>query len=345
MNVSTIDQKALLQQPQGPPTPERLRQAAMQFEAILLMQLTSALNNSNSDDDDTLFGSDAGAGMAKQLFSEQMATTMSQSGGCGIADLIIKQLGGGERPTGGIKGLAEIVSSVKALGKGPDVAPLSKVEAQLRRAAPLGEPPLTLGDPNDVQIISRYEDETEAKFSGAPARNLIPIGQTSDSTSSSVAPGSQITTSLERLSDGVLPADSKLVFASPARGRISSKFGNRHHPIDGITKFHGGVDIAVPTGTAVGAAAEGIVSFAGRKGGYGNLVIIDHPDGRQTRYAHLSSFSVSEGETVSIGQQIARSGSTGKSTGPHLHFEIRENGIVVDPMRILSNVLPANAER
>ncbi len=105
------------------------------------------------------------------------------------------------------------------------------------------------------------------------------------------------------------------------------------------------MDIAVPTGTTVSAAAEGTVVFAGRKGGYGNLVIVEHPDGRETRYAHLSSISVTAGDPVTQGQPIALSGSTGKSTGPHLHFEIREDGVAVDPRQFLSNVLSGAAEK
>jgi murein DD-endopeptidase MepM/ murein hydrolase activator NlpD len=134
-------------------------------------------------------------------------------------------------------------------------------------------------------------------------------------------------------------------FNFPVRGRISSGFGNRFHPIDKIVKFHTGLDIAVPKGTRVDAAAEGTVVFAGPKGGYGNLVIIRHPDGKETRYGHLQKILVSAGESVTSRQQIALSGSTGKSTGPHLHFEIRENGEILNPLKYLSNVLPKSADR
>ena len=130
----------------------------------------------------------------------------------------------------------------------------------------------------------------------------------------------------------------------PVNGRLSSNFGNRFHPIDKVVKFHTGVDIAVPKGTRVNAAAEGTVVFAGKKGGYGNVVIIQHPDGKESRYGHLEKILVSVGEQVSAGQEVAKSGSTGKSTGPHLHFEIRENGEVVNPLKILSNVLSKNAD-
>jgi murein DD-endopeptidase MepM/ murein hydrolase activator NlpD len=128
-------------------------------------------------------------------------------------------------------------------------------------------------------------------------------------------------------------------------GRISSNFGTRFHPIDKISKFHAGVDIAVPRGTSVGAAADGVVTFAGKKGGYGNVVIVEHADGHTTFYAHCDKLLVKEGQAVTVGEEIAKSGSTGKSTGPHLHFEVRENGTPIDPLKFLSNVLPKTAER
>ena len=123
----------------------------------------------------------------------------------------------------------------------------------------------------------------------------------------------------------------------PAYGRISSGFGYRKKPnAKGATAYHQGLDIAVPTGTAVMASCGGTVIKAGWSGGYGNLVCIRHPDGRETRYAHLSRILVSVGQTVSQGQKIALSGNTGASTGPHLHFEIRIGGTPYNPLNYLS---------
>ena len=120
-------------------------------------------------------------------------------------------------------------------------------------------------------------------------------------------------------------------------GRISSGFGYRKKPnAKGATAYHQGLDIAVPTGTAVMASCGGTVIKAGWNGGYGNLVCIRHPDGRETRYAHLSKILVSVGQSVSQGQKIALSGNTGASTGPHLHFEIRIGGSPYNPLNYLS---------
>ena len=113
---------------------------------------------------------------------------------------------------------------------------------------------------------------------------------------------------------------------------VSSKFGWRLDPLSGEKRFHQGVDIAVAYGHDVKAAANGIVSFAGAQNGYGNTVVIDHEGGRQTRYAHLSQELVRAGDVVSEGQVLGKSGNSGRSTGPHLHFEMLVNGRPVDPV-------------
>lgn len=118
----------------------------------------------------------------------------------------------------------------------------------------------------------------------------------------------------------------------PVRGRVGSGFGMRFHPILHRYRMHTGVDIAAPTGTPIVATGGGEVIFAGRRGGYGNAVIIDHGRGKATLYAHMSSFAVSSGQVVSRGQMIGRVGSTGLSTGPHCHYEVRINGTPVNPL-------------
>jgi murein DD-endopeptidase MepM/ murein hydrolase activator NlpD len=104
-------------------------------------------------------------------------------------------------------------------------------------------------------------------------------------------------------------------------GRVSSRFGVRRDPIHGNPRMHNGIDYAVPEGTNVRSIQGGRVVFAGNRGGYGKTVEIEHPDGTRTRYAHLKEFSVQQGEEVTAGRNIALSGSTGRSTGPHLHVE------------------------
>jgi murein DD-endopeptidase MepM/ murein hydrolase activator NlpD len=124
-------------------------------------------------------------------------------------------------------------------------------------------------------------------------------------------------------------------FIWPVSGRITSPFGWRMHPILKKNKFHSGLDIAVSSGTPVKAADGGIVLVSGWQGGYGNFVAIDHGKGISTCYGHNSRLLVRVGERVEKGQQISISGSTGLSTGPHLHFEVRVNGNPVNPLGYL----------
>jgi len=123
--------------------------------------------------------------------------------------------------------------------------------------------------------------------------------------------------------------------AYPVYGPISSEFGWRVHPISGTERLHAGIDFAVDYGTPIAAAGSGVVIFAGWYGGYGYAVIIDHGGGITTLYAHADELLVSEGATVNVGTIVARVGSTGYSTGPHLHFEVREDGEPVDPRKYL----------
>lgn len=124
--------------------------------------------------------------------------------------------------------------------------------------------------------------------------------------------------------------------AHPVPGRqITSGFGKRRDPILGRSAFHAGIDFRAPTGTTIRAPAAGKVVKAGRSGGYGIMVEIDHGNGLTTRFAHMSRLAVKAGQTIEPGQKIGASGNTGRSTGPHLHYEVRAGGKAVNPMRYL----------
>ena len=123
----------------------------------------------------------------------------------------------------------------------------------------------------------------------------------------------------------------------PLLGPISSEYGKRSDPFTGEEKFHHGLDIAAREGTPIRAPMAGTVTFAGEKGGYGLTTILDHGNGLSTLYAHQRNLTMKAGDRVQRGDVIGKSGNTGRSTGPHLHFEVRQNGTSVDPMTLLKN--------
>ena len=136
--------------------------------------------------------------------------------------------------------------------------------------------------------------------------------------------------------------DRKSLLAStpairPTTGWLSSGFGYRTSPFTGRREFHRGIDIATREGTPIIAPADGVVTFAGKKGGLGNLVVIDHGYGKITRYAHTKKWLVRRGAHVKRGDKIALVGNTGRSTAPHLHYEVHINGIPSNPVKYILN--------
>ncbi len=122
------------------------------------------------------------------------------------------------------------------------------------------------------------------------------------------------------------------IWPTPGNSRVTSYYGWRTHPVLGYRKFHHGIDIGAATGQPIVSSGDGVVIFSGTRGGYGKTVMVDHGDGLVTLYAHCSSLGVGVGQAVKEGQRIAAIGSTGLSTGPHLHYEVRVNGSSRNPM-------------
>jgi murein DD-endopeptidase MepM/ murein hydrolase activator NlpD len=172
-----------------------------------------------------------------------------------------------------------------------------------------GGPPRTaLVD--DIVIISRAEDDVPA----STPRSLV-------------RPTSMIRG---------MAAPASMPSIWPVSGVFTSCFGTRGNPFGGgSSEFHKGQDIAAPIGTAVMATADGVVVIAGWQRGYGRVVYIDHGNGMSTRYGHLSRIDVAEGQTIKRGDQVGLVGSSGRSTGPHLHYEVRVNGMAVNPVPYL----------
>ncbi len=123
-------------------------------------------------------------------------------------------------------------------------------------------------------------------------------------------------------------------------GYVSSNYGYRAHPVLGGRRHHSGIDIAAPTGTPVYATADGMVERAEYSGSYGNVIYLDHGSDLQTRYAHLSGLNVRDGQRVKKGDLIGFVGSTGRSTGPHLHYEVRVDGVAVNPNPYMKGAVP-----
>jgi murein DD-endopeptidase MepM/ murein hydrolase activator NlpD len=144
-----------------------------------------------------------------------------------------------------------------------------------------------------------------------------------------------------RLTDAKNGVDARNALAAatpsiwPAHGWLSSGIGRRTDPIDGGADFHRGLDISADAGSPVYATADGTVVLSQREGAYGNLITIDHGYGLETRYGHLSKYEVKAGAKVKRGAMIGRVGSTGRATGPHLHYEVRVNGRLLNPLQLL----------
>ncbi len=210
---------------------------------------------------------------------------------------------------------------------------LSKVESdQLNRIATLTTGAETKADAM-ADIIRRtgikIEEHTEENVGGP---FVEPLTASADTFEASL---SNLDNALNRL-ETVRGAAVALPFGNPAPGReISSQFGNRIDPFLGRLALHAGVDFVAETGADVQTTGAGTVINASFSGGYGNMVEVDHGRGITTRYGHLSQILVRQGEKVSIGDVIGRAGSTGRSTGPHVHYEVRLNDTPVDPMRFL----------
>ncbi len=145
-------------------------------------------------------------------------------------------------------------------------------------------------------------------------------------------------TLLPAVAAGHEPTEESLVetVERKVRLQISSGFGGRFHPSLGIYRAHRGIDIPGPRGAMIQATESGVVTHAGWMGGYGNLVEINHGNGLTSRYGHLERFTTALGAYVQRGEAIGNMGSTGQSTGTHLHFEVRSGGVAIDPIRYLS---------
>jgi murein DD-endopeptidase MepM/ murein hydrolase activator NlpD len=216
---------------------------------------------------------------------------------------------------------------------------LGQLQAQSTRLNALGERLVQVGK----------LDEAEFSFDQPPAvggvedisGSAYALPQTLDSSIAQLAgqfdaQQAQLSALQSLLMDARIDSNLKPT-GMPVQGYISSYFGARADPFDGHSARHSGIDVAAPFGTPVHAVAEGMVTFAGVRNGYGNVVEIDHGNGYMTRYAHNSALEVHPGQHVQVGDIISKAGSTGRSTGSHVHFEVWYGGRVVNPLAFVRN--------
>ena len=211
----------------------------------------------------------------------------------------------------------------------------SELATHLARAGGLGLTPMLVdawerreSSVTPGSAMPRREGLPAAGSSAAPMASVTSIG--------APTPVSVARPVREEAPKAATTASSAISLEMP--GRVSSSYGWRSDPFRGQARFHGGIDLAARYGTQVPAAAAGTVVKAEDQGAYGLTVVVRHDNGFESRYAHLSSLDVQAGDRVSQGQQVGRVGSTGRSTGPHLHFEVTQAGRRVDPERFVRNL-------
>jgi murein DD-endopeptidase MepM/ murein hydrolase activator NlpD len=175
------------------------------------------------------------------------------------------------------------------------------------------------------------------KISGSMGVPLTAILDANDIESDDISPGTVLFIPGAHMRTEDLKLALGELFRYPIRGTLTSQFGWRNDPFTGVRRYHGGIDLAAPAGTRINAPMDGSVATVGNNATYGKFVILNHSGGFQTLYAHLSVVSVSQGKYVSQGTKIGEVGSTGYSTGPHLHFSVYKNGRAVNPLDLLGS--------
>lgn len=213
----------------------------------------------------------------------------------------------------------------------PDFTEAEEIVNQLKEKNSSNIDNITISEKYDTELkVMDNIDDAFASLYVEPKNVVVASNKKSTSTKSTAVKATGTVNTAMTISGTKVALG--ITLTKPVSGIISSRFGVRSSI---RSSAHTGLDIATSTGTPVGAAASGTVTFAGWKGSYGNLMVITHSNGVQTYYGHCSKLYCSAGDTVSQGQTIAAVGSTGNSTGPHLHFEIRVNGVAYNPQNYL----------
>jgi murein DD-endopeptidase MepM/ murein hydrolase activator NlpD len=286
---------AISLEPRTQDDPAQVRQLAHEFEGMMLLQMLRQMRQSIA------FGKDEesealslGDSTMTDTMDAELARQLSLAGGVGMADVIVNAF--------------EKEQSLQR----------AAAQRQERR-----EPVHTLAP---LPARGRWGDAPVPPVVGAPPQPASREGAPPAPVSApGPAPVGRATP------EGSPPGIANAAVPLPTGAHLTSHFGWRADPLDGQARFHSGVDLAAAYGTAVPSAAAGRVVFAGEQAGYGTTVVVEHGPGLETRYAHLSASVVRVGDSVAVGQTLGRVGRTGRSTGPHLHFEVVHDGRRVDP--------------
>jgi murein DD-endopeptidase MepM/ murein hydrolase activator NlpD len=246
--------------------------------------------------------------------------------------------------------LLESKSLVDFLGKIELISTISKSDKEMVKKLDSTKEELTGKKKLKEELEAVIQDKASKK-----KQTLSNLRESQDNLEDKIAKSKEIVKKLEAQEDEMLKRSKSLesqikalqqkgtkysggimLWPSNSSTMITSAFGNRYHPVTGVYKMHTGIDIGAAYGTSILAANKGTVIVAGWDNAYGNCIIIDHGGGITTLYGHSSKLCVSVGQTVSKGEVIGKVGSTGLSTGPHLHFEVRKNGAPVNPLSYVS---------
>jgi flagellar protein FlgJ len=308
------------------PARERAQVAklAQEFEAMLMLQMIRGMRQSMLDEESSegdLFGGETfGGGALGDTFDTELAGHLARAGGIGLGDWLS----------------ARVAAKLNGAEKLDDAGKLNDADGT---------------DAADVRGATTVQgsDARTGQSIGLTGVSALPLKETvtpkgldeGRSLALPTAPTTPVSEKRHLQPDAGRQADmasDDFRLSMPLESVTTSAFGWRRDPLNGRQTFHHGVDLRAAYGDAVSAAAGGTVVFAGERGGYGNMVIVRHEGGMETRYAHLSSVDVAAGATVDAGTPLGRAGSTGRSTAPHLHFEVVVNGERVDPERVAARL-------
>ncbi len=318
----------------------KLREASQDFEAMFLHQLIKQMR-ATVPHHDPLRGK--GEEFWQSHFDMEMASVLARSGGIGLGDMIFEQLR--QTQVQATKDSDPVGKPIPLTILAPTQNPTLAANATTSEDDPAPSRSATYPQVASSQgPFAAPEAPGRAGFTSFDAVSIL-------GTSSTISMVRSLARSIEERG-GVVPEHPGSVngpsragnidFPSPTlppmhwplEGRVSSGFGWRQDPFTGEQAWHSGVDMVAPKGTPIGAAWDGRVVFVGQRGGYGNMVVLEHAGGWRSYYAHNDRNTVKVGDKIQAGQQIATVGSTGRSTGPHLHFEVRQGATAWNPKQI-----------